>query len=819
MKWMRNIFSKKTLPQCDRCKNPDCPMSLASPDPLLRVTKSDLYDLGANLVDRAVLCTEADKAELTPAKPETPRKREKRKTARLKKELELLYDHVHELSEKLARVSVKLDELQSMQAKRKAREPASKSPSEMGALVSAQVEMSGLRARVEELADKALDPAAELKTKIEELSKKLDDNDLYRLSEKVQEIWERFADRDFLSSVSDRVDEVQERSAEREDLAKTRERLEELGESLDKKLVELDEKSADKAFAEELASRQEELKAMSAEKESVEELEAALSNLEASLAAAEEWRRSFEREVSEELKPGLENAASELERLLERVGEVDKEVSKLRPPAEAARLFESRLTALELALSSQVAGAFGEGSPGRGFRGVEEIRSEIVELKKKIKKAFDDSTAFTSGELEVVRNRLAAVEQARAVPERPLGAASIRDRLSSTPRRRLVTAAAAALFILGSLSGAAIWRWSGGGSPGSASLGELAYSSATNVVYDPSEQPLSSPTLDLATERVSLSRGKADVTGYSPGASRAFLYLNNREVDYCEVEEQGFAFRDVPLEYGVNVVEVKVVDEFGNEANSMASILERMSNRVAKVKTTSAINRMRGPRDMPHLALTFDAGASDRRAEKILDILRQQGIVTTFFLTGRFIEKYPAIVKRIVADGHEAGNHTYSHPHLTTFEKNRRHTTAAGITKDKLQQELLKTRRLFESLTGASMSQWWRAPYGEHNREILSWAEEAGFRHVDWTRTPKNHDMLDWVSDEGSRYYLDSGELLARLTAIDSGVAGRANGGIVLMHLGTDRERDFLDKVLPEAIERLRERDYQFVTVSRMFSR
>jgi peptidoglycan/xylan/chitin deacetylase (PgdA/CDA1 family) len=323
----------------------------------------------------------------------------------------------------------------------------------------------------------------------------------------------------------------------------------------------------------------------------------------------------------------------------------------------------------------------------------------------------------------------------------------------------------------------------------------------------------------MGGEWLTLKDGKVDISGYAPGAVRAFLYLNNRETGGTTVEDQGFVFRQVPLDYGVNVIEVKVMDDAGGEANSMAGIVERESQSMAKVREDSVLNRQRGPRELPWLALTIDAGASNQRAEKILDVLRAKGIVTTFFLTGQFIERYPELTKRIVADGHEVGNHTYDHPHLTTYEQNRRHYTSPGVTRELVQTELLKTKDLFEKLTGAHMVGYWRAPYGEYNSDILAWAKQAGFKHVDWTRTPLNFDMLDWVADEDNGYYLTGQGLLHRLTGIDRGVSGGANGGIILMHLGTDRRKDFMDEVLPQAIDALRQRDYKFVTISRMFSR
>ena len=80
------------------------------------------------------------------------------------------------------------------------------------------------------------------------------------------------------------------------------------------------------------------------------------------------------------------------------------------------------------------------------------------------------------------------------------------------------------------------------------------------------------------------------------------------------------------------------------------------------------------------------------------------------------------------------------------------------------------------------MAPLWRAPFGEHNAEIRRWAAEAGYWHVGWTGGRSGLDGLDWVSDPRSRAYQPADRLLARL------VAHSENGGIVLLHLGSDRE-------------------------------
>ena len=194
------------------------------------------------------------------------------------------------------------------------------------------------------------------------------------------------------------------------------------------------------------------------------------------------------------------------------------------------------------------------------------------------------------------------------------------------------------------------------------------------------------------------------------------------------------------------------------------------------------VDLTRGPADRPDVLVSFDAGSSDRGATAILDALSARNIRTTIFLTGEFIRRYPEITRRIAADGHEVGNHTDTHPHLTTYASDGRQATRAGVDRAFLAGQLLRTARLYRDVTGRTMAPIWRAPFGEHNPEIRRWAAELGYWHVGWTGGRSGLDGLDWVTNPRSRAYQPADRLLARL------VAHAENGGIVLLHLGSDRE-------------------------------
>lgn len=225
----------------------------------------------------------------------------------------------------------------------------------------------------------------------------------------------------------------------------------------------------------------------------------------------------------------------------------------------------------------------------------------------------------------------------------------------------------------------------------------------------------------------------------------------------------------------------------------------------------------RGRRDLPKVALTFDGGSDEGDSGLILSILEKKSVRTTFFLTGEYIMKYPHQVLEMTRAGHEVGNHTWSHPHLTAWERNRRHATLPGIDRDFLHWELQRTARVFSEVTGLEMAPLWRAPFGEINSELARWAAGVGYRHIAWTRDDRgvrSLDSLDWVADRNSRLYLDSARIRDRILAFGQSADG-LHGGIVLMHLST-RKRDPGVTRLAELIDSIRQLGYRIVPVSEL---
>lgn len=269
--------------------------------------------------------------------------------------------------------------------------------------------------------------------------------------------------------------------------------------------------------------------------------------------------------------------------------------------------------------------------------------------------------------------------------------------------------------------------------------------------------------------------------------------------------EENYKFEPLKLAQGKNIIKIVSVNPDGETTivdsiviNFNSARLNELMNSVSKISTNKLA-----------LSLTFDAGSIITGADSILSILDRFNVNTTFFLTGQFIVKNPELTKSIVMAGHEVGNHMYSHPHLTQFENTNFHQTLEGVNSDFVQMELLKTDSVFFKTCGQNIKKYWRAPYGEYNKDILQWAAALGYRHIRWS---KKGDLLDWVADENSPFYRTTDDMFNSIMELDQ--QGILKGSILLMHLGTNRTSSFPYKMLPKLISQLQYKNYKFMKIS-----
>lgn len=222
----------------------------------------------------------------------------------------------------------------------------------------------------------------------------------------------------------------------------------------------------------------------------------------------------------------------------------------------------------------------------------------------------------------------------------------------------------------------------------------------------------------------------------------------------------------------------------------------------------------------PFFALTFDAHERTEGARELLSLLRERRVRATLFVTGTFAERNPDLLRIAVAAGHEIGNHTYSHLHLTSWAANHRHETLPGVTRQRLQDELKRTAVAIATAIGRQPAPLWRAPYGEHNAEVRAWAAELGLVHVDWTRAEGSSlDALDWVEDPRARNFLSAEAIARRLIRFEERTGVPLAGSIILMHLGSGRAAPPLLEALPIFLDETDRRGLRPIPVGDLLAR
>lgn len=128
------------------------------------------------------------------------------------------------------------------------------------------------------------------------------------------------------------------------------------------------------------------------------------------------------------------------------------------------------------------------------------------------------------------------------------------------------------------------------------------------------------------------------------------------------------------------------------------------------------------------VSLTFDDGPHPKLTPALLKILKETGVPATFFMVGSQVEKYPKVAKKVVDEGFEIGNHSYSHANLSL------------LTRPEIEEELRKTQELIEKATGKRPTLF-RPPYGGLNKDVYDAARSENLDVVTWSVDPR-----DWES-------------------------------------------------------------------------
>ena len=189
------------------------------------------------------------------------------------------------------------------------------------------------------------------------------------------------------------------------------------------------------------------------------------------------------------------------------------------------------------------------------------------------------------------------------------------------------------------------------------------------------------------------------------------------------------------------------------------------------------------------IALTFDGGDNAAAAHRVLRVLRKRGVPATFFLTGRFVARYPRLARAIGRD-FPVGNHSHSHAAFTRL------SSAAG------EREIRRAEAAIRAATGHDPRPLFRFPYGDRNARTIALANRLGYVSVRWSI-----DTWGWMG----RSRIDRAGVVRRV------VTRLEPGAIVLLHLGAARDGSTLDAdALPAIVETARRRGYAFTTLERL---
>jgi len=188
--------------------------------------------------------------------------------------------------------------------------------------------------------------------------------------------------------------------------------------------------------------------------------------------------------------------------------------------------------------------------------------------------------------------------------------------------------------------------------------------------------------------------------------------------------------------------------------------------------------------DGPYIAITFDDGPHAVHTPKLLDMLKQRGLKATFYVVGQCAAEYPDIMKRIAAEGHEIGNHSWNHVALNS------------VGADSLRKQMENTNAAIEKSTGLRPATM-RPPYGATSARLNKlFNEEYGMKVILWSVDP-----LDWKNRNAA-------------TVSSRIIQNTHPGAIILAH---DIHATTV-AAMPEVFDTLTAKGYKFVTVSELLA-
>lgn len=182
-------------------------------------------------------------------------------------------------------------------------------------------------------------------------------------------------------------------------------------------------------------------------------------------------------------------------------------------------------------------------------------------------------------------------------------------------------------------------------------------------------------------------------------------------------------------------------------------------------------------------ALTFDISWGEKMPDKVLDILKDESVKATFFLSGPWASRHRNVVKRIVGDGHELASHGHDHVNLSEYSK------------EEIAENIRQADNILTNLSGATLK-YFRPPNGDYDDIVVLTARELGYETVIWSV-----DSIDW-KNPGVSY------IVQRVSGLVF------PGAIILFHASDSAPQT--PEALPLVIENLRSAGYELVTLGQL---
>ncbi|MBQ2705045.1 MAG: polysaccharide deacetylase family protein [Clostridia bacterium] len=172
--------------------------------------------------------------------------------------------------------------------------------------------------------------------------------------------------------------------------------------------------------------------------------------------------------------------------------------------------------------------------------------------------------------------------------------------------------------------------------------------------------------------------------------------------------------------------------------------------------------------DEKNICLTFDEGYENGYTAQILDVLKEKGVKSVFFITYDYAKRNADLVKRMINEGHVVGNHTYNHPSLPT------------VSDERVISEIKRLHDYIKEQFGYEMTLF-RAPMGEFSEKTLAITQSLGYKSIFWSFAYKDYDTNAQPEKQAA---------FERITK------AAHNGGIFLLHAVSKTNTEILGDVI-----------------------